>query len=179
MEKELAAAMALCSDASWTATAAKGEPTECALVNYALSLGDCQTDAGKTRAARVGEAPFDSMRKMMSTVHRTERLRPVHQGRAGRVLKRCDSYRDGDGKAPPHDGGCARPRFWREQGHGGQALRVLAAPCAAGTTRRQPTRAPRRSSRICFFGLAGMIDPVRPEVKAPSRSAARRASDPS
>ena len=52
--------MALCSDASLDGDSAKGEPTECALVNYALSLGEPKTELEK-RAPRIGEAPFDSM----------------------------------------------------------------------------------------------------------------------
>ena len=65
-EKLLAAAMSLCSDAEEDEGTAVGEPTECALVNYAHSLG-LGKPALKAAEPRVGEAPFDSMRKMMST----------------------------------------------------------------------------------------------------------------
>jgi Ca2+-transporting ATPase len=68
-ETLLATAMSLCSDAEPGQDGqAVGEPTECALVNYAAALG-LDKGALKTRYPRVGEAPFDSMRKMMSTVH--------------------------------------------------------------------------------------------------------------
>ena len=68
-EMLLARAMALCSDAKPGADGkAVGEPTECALVEYANSLQLNKTEM-EQRTPRVGEAPFDSMRKMMTTVH--------------------------------------------------------------------------------------------------------------
>ena len=71
-EKLLASAMALCSDAELGADGqATGEPTEAALVNYAATLGLKKSQLAQEQP-RVGEAPFDSMRKMMSTVHAQE-----------------------------------------------------------------------------------------------------------
>src|SRR5699024_976093 len=65
----LATAMSLCSDAEEDENGqAVGEPTECALVNWAHGLG-LDKDELKACAPRIGEAPFDSVRKMMSTVH--------------------------------------------------------------------------------------------------------------
>ena len=72
MKNSWQAAMSLCSDAEEDEGTAVGEPTECALVNYAHSLG-LGKPALKAAEPRVGEAPFDSMRKMMSTVHQTSR----------------------------------------------------------------------------------------------------------
>ncbi|MEG2037806.1 MAG: HAD-IC family P-type ATPase, partial [Ruthenibacterium sp.] len=70
-EPLMATALALCSDAALgDKEEADGEPTECALVNYALTLG-IHKDTVQQSAPRIGEAPFDSMRKMMSTVHKT------------------------------------------------------------------------------------------------------------
>ncbi|MBQ5743414.1 MAG: HAD-IC family P-type ATPase, partial [Clostridia bacterium] len=66
----LAEGMALCSDAEYTDHGAEGEPTECALVNYATALNLKKPDL-KAASPRIGEAPFDSSRKMMSTVHKT------------------------------------------------------------------------------------------------------------
>lgn len=71
-EALLARAMAQCSDAvlDGETKEAKGEPTECALVNYAYKLGLSKTEMDAADK-RVAEAPFDSMRKMMSTIHQT------------------------------------------------------------------------------------------------------------
>ena len=67
----LANAMSLCSDAEFDTVenTAIGEPTECALVNYAHSL-NLDKNKEKNRFPRIGEIPFDSSRKMMTTVHK-------------------------------------------------------------------------------------------------------------
>src|SRR5699024_2202118 len=70
-EKLLATAMALCSDATLSEGKAVGEPTECALVNFALEQ-DLPKDNLEKATPRIAEAPFDSMRKMMSTLHQTD-----------------------------------------------------------------------------------------------------------
>ena len=70
-EKLIAEAMALCTDAQIDdAGKVTGEPTEAALVGYAYALGMSKNDLVKA-SPRIGEAPFDSGRKMMSTVHKT------------------------------------------------------------------------------------------------------------
>ena len=83
--------MALCSDAELGEdNEAVGEPTECALVNYAYRLG-LPKDKLKRECDRIGEAPFDSMRKMMSTVHRYENGTIVQytKGAPDEILKQC------------------------------------------------------------------------------------------
>ena len=68
----LAAAMALCSDAVLNEEGqAEGEPTEAALVNFAAGVG-LPKNVLVAAQPRVDEAPFDSGRKMMSTVHDTD-----------------------------------------------------------------------------------------------------------
>ena len=90
-ESLLATAMALCSDAELrndgTVT---GEPTECALVSYAANLA-LKKDDLKVASPRIGEAPFDSMRKMMSTVHSTSDGSFVQytKGAPDEVIKKC------------------------------------------------------------------------------------------
>ena len=72
-EELIANAMSLCSDAEYDTSIgeAVGEPTECALVNYAEKI-DKSKNTQKEKYVRIGEIPFDSMRKMMTTVHKTE-----------------------------------------------------------------------------------------------------------
>jgi len=69
-QARLVCGMALCSDAKWDATqsVAIGEPTEAALVADAAKLGFTSEDLDEANP-RVGEAPFDSGRKMMSVVN--------------------------------------------------------------------------------------------------------------
>ena len=93
--------MALCSDAELDKDSgeAAGEPTECALVNDAAKNGLPKTELEK-EYVRVGEAPFDSMRKMMSTVHRTAENGIIQftKGAPDEVLKRCSyALSGGDG----------------------------------------------------------------------------------
>ena len=90
-EELLAKAMALCSDAELGESGeAVGEPTECALVHYAFLKGMRKDDL-KAENVRIGEAPFDSMRKMMTTVHRREdgSLVQYTKGAPDELLKRC------------------------------------------------------------------------------------------
>ena len=91
-EALLANSMSLCSDAEFDneAGTAVGEPTECALVNYAEKLG-LSKNVKKNEFVRVGEVPFDSMRKMMTTVHKTAdgALVQYTKGAPDEILKRC------------------------------------------------------------------------------------------
>ena len=83
--EQTARAMALCSDAKLSPEGeAMGEPTEAALVAWAAKEG-LDKNRMEQEAPRVGEAPFDSGRKMMSTMHQAgTKVLPVYQGRAGR-----------------------------------------------------------------------------------------------
>ena len=89
----LATAMALCSDANLNEeNQAEGEPTECALVNFACSVGLKKQDLEKA-APRVDEAPFDSGRKMMSTIHHVGGSYVQYtKGGPDVILSRCAYY---------------------------------------------------------------------------------------
>ena len=166
-EKLLANAMSLCSDAEFdveTQTAI-GEPTECALVNYAESLG-LGKNTQKSVYVRIGEAPFDSMRKMMSTVHQTAHgtLTQFTKGAPDEILVRCTSALI-DGKTVPMTDEIRKNVLSANKAMADKALRVLAV------AKKELTEVPRSyepealENELCFVGLVGMIDPVRPEVK--------------
>ena len=88
----LATAMALCSDANWTPEGAQGEPTEAALVNFAAAEG-LKKPVLEEKQPRVAEAPFDSSRKMMSTVHRIDGgFVQYTKGAPDEVLRLCTAY---------------------------------------------------------------------------------------
>lgn len=162
----LARAMALCSDAELDDTgAAVGEPTECALVAYAAKRGFLKP-ALKAQYPRVGEAPFDSMRKMMSTLHRDgEGFAQYTKGAPDEVLARCTRILTAEGEVPLTDE--LRARVLLQNKHmADRALRVLAA--AQRTYDRLPdTFEPETlETGLTLIGLTGMIDPVRPEVQA-------------
>ena len=164
-EKELALCMALCSDAEIGEQGeAQGEPTECALVNDAFQMGLDKRKL-KEQYPRIGEAPFDSGRKMMSTVHRREDGTVVQytKGAPDEVLKRCVSVWK-DGRELPLTDELRKEILEANKKMADQALRVL---CGA---RRSWTRQPESwepeylENDLCCLGLSGMIDPVRPEV---------------
>ena len=127
-DKELVAtAMALCSDANLNEeNQAEGEPTECALVNFAYSCGLHKAELEKTMP-RVDEAPFDSGRKMMSTVHDLGgHYVQYTKGGPDVVLARCAYYLDGDAVKPMTDAKRAEIMA-ANKAMADKALRVLAA----------------------------------------------------
>ena len=92
-ERELATGMALCSDAEIDEQGqVTGEPTEAALVNWAYKL-DLPKNELKKSFPRRAEAPFDSLRKMMSTVHETQNgIVQYTKGAPDVVLGLCTKY---------------------------------------------------------------------------------------
>ena len=91
-QRLLATAMALCSDAAWTEEGAQGEPTEAALVNFAAEAG-LKKPLLEEQQPRVAEAPFDSSRKMMSTVHQIDGgFIQYTKGAPDEVLRLCTCY---------------------------------------------------------------------------------------
>ena len=162
----LATAMSLCSDAEEDENGeAVGEPTECALVNWAHGLGLDKDDL-KACAPRMGEAPFDSMRKMMSTVHVSGgSVVQYTKGAPDEVLKKCVSYLD-HGKVCPMTEEKRQEILAANKEMADRALRVLAAAARWWTSEPADFSPEALESELCFIGLTGMIDPVRPEVKA-------------
>ncbi|MBP3395712.1 MAG: HAD-IC family P-type ATPase, partial [Clostridia bacterium] len=166
-ESLLANAMSLCSDAEFDAEvgAAVGEPTECALVNYAEKLG-LSKNVQKKVYDRIGEVPFDSGRKMMSTVHHTENgtLVQFTKGAPDEILKRCTKALVG-GEVVDMTEGLRAEILAANKAMADRALRVLAAANKMLTAEPAVYEPEAVECELCFVGLVGMIDPVRPEVK--------------
>ena len=165
-EKLLARAMSLCSDAEEDENgAAVGEPTECALVNYAHGLG-LGKPALKAAGPRVGEAPFDSMRKMMSTVHKTaDGIVQYTKGAPDEVLKLCTGCLE-NGRVVPMTDAKRAEILAANKAMADRALRVLAASMRKWDAVPEDCSPANLEHDLVFIGLTGMIDPVRPEVKA-------------
>lgn len=164
-ETLLAQAMVLCNDAEMDAQGQiTGEPTEAALVVYAQKLGlDKRTL--KKELERVGEAPFDSSRKMMSTVHRTPTGYVQYtKGAPDVIVQKCAYYLK-DGKAVPMTEEYAKEIMSANKEMADRALRVLACAQRVWETQPQEHTASYLEQSLCFVGLCGMIDPIRPEVK--------------
>ncbi|MBP3540399.1 MAG: calcium-translocating P-type ATPase, PMCA-type [Clostridia bacterium] len=164
-ENHLAKAMALCCDAEMAEDdSVTGEPTEVALVAYAGKLGMKKYDL-KAAAPRVGEAPFDSNRKMMSTVHETEgRFVQYTKGAPDVVLGLCTHYLK-DGQAVPMTDDYMAEITATNKNMADRALRVLACAQRVYDAMPESTAPEALEQNLCFVGLTGMIDPVRPEVK--------------
>ena len=162
----VATAMALCSDANLNdQDQAEGEPTECALVNFACKLGLKKQDLEKA-TPRVDEAPFDSGRKMMSTVHDLGgKFVQYTKGGPDVVLARCAYYYE-DGENKPMTEEKRSEIMAANKAMADKALRVLAAANRDWSEKPADNTPEFLEQELVFLGLTGMIDPVRPEVKA-------------
>ncbi len=163
-EQHLAKAMALCCDAELSDDGTvNGEPTEAALVVWANKLG-LPKNRLKASNPRSGEAPFDSGRKLMSTVHLVDgQYIQYTKGAPDVILDRCKYYLK-DGKPVPMTAEYKAEILKSNKSMADKALRVLA--CAQRIWDKEPVyEAEILEYELCFVGLSGMIDPVRPEVK--------------
>jgi P-type Ca2+ transporter type 2C len=167
-QDRLVRCMALCSDAKWDAgqNKAVGEPTEAALVADAAKLGFTTGDLDDANP-RVGEAPFDSGRKMMSVVNQAPNGNYIQhtKGAPDVILSRCTKIHTAQGDVPMTD-------EWRKRiqdankSMADDALRVMAAARVNyGKEKPSDFSADALEHDMTFLGLCGMIDPVRPEVK--------------
>ncbi len=163
-------AMSLCNDASLGSgegtgegAAATGDPTEIALLELA-ALHGIRPASLAVEAPRVGELPFDSGRKMMSTTHERGGKRfVVTKGAVDRILEKCDRYfRDGEER--PLDAAARKAILDSVEAMAGRALRVLGAawrPLAAG----EDPSGEGLEEGLVYVGHVGMIDPPRLEVR--------------
>ena len=163
-ERLLMTAMALCSDAELEDGEAVGEATECALVNDALKNGMPKNELA-AKLPRVDEAPFDSMRKMMSTLHQSgSRFIQFTKGAPDEVLRRCTRIWQ-DGEAVPITQAQRNHILEENKRMADRALRVLAAG-RRDYDERPASNAPEDLEQdLTWIGMCGMIDPIRPEVK--------------
>lgn len=165
-EMLLATSLALCTDSELDENnQATGDPTQAAVVNYAYKVGLHKGDLNE-KYPRVAEIPFDSARKLMTTLHKTPEGGLIQHttGAPDVVISRCESYLE-DGRVLPMTDE-KRGFFYSENKRlADKALRVLAAsykdfvgePSSIGVN---------DESGLVFLGLVGMIDPVRDEVPA-------------
>lgn len=161
----LATAMALCVDAVHDPETdiVTGEPTEAALVRWAVAQG-LVPSALRAQYPRVAEAPFDSERKMMSTLHADgSSVVQYTKGAPDVLLPLCDRIWI-DGRAEPMTDAHRAEIAARNHAMTGNALRVLAAAMRTYDALPDDTSPAALEQHLCFLGLTGMIDPVRPEV---------------
>lgn len=165
-EKMLAEGMALCTDVNLDDDGnLVGEPTEMALVAYSMSLGMNKNELLKG-APRVGEAPFDSNRKMMSTIHKTaDGILQFTKGAPDEILKHCTKIFK-NGEVSPLTDADRDAVLKKNKEFADRALRVLACGYKQLSCVPEDQSPDNIENELVFCGLVGMIDPVRPEVKA-------------
>ena len=165
-EKLLMTAMALCSDAELEEGEAVGEATECALVNDANKNGMPKHELAAD-LPRVDEAPFDSLRKMMTTLHRTKAgdgFIQFTKGAPDEVLRRCTKIWD-KGQAVPLTEKQRKQILEENKAMADQALRVLGAAQRIYDEKPASNAPEEMEQNLTWIGMCGMIDPIRPEVK--------------
>lgn len=140
-----------------------GDPTETALVQFGLDHG-FDVRAVLKEQPRVGELPFDSDRKLMSTLHRIadDKILVAVKGAPDQLLKRVTQIEDGDTLRPITDEDKAAILAVNKD-LAKQALRVLMMAY------KYETQVPELDTEVIennlvFAGLVGMIDPERPEA---------------
>ncbi len=139
-----------------------GDPTETALIVMGMQYDITQQSLG---GARVAEVPFDSDRKLMTTIIEDNGLTAYVKGAPDQLLARCTNYYR-SGQQLPLDDAMRREISMAIAEKSGRALRVLGY--AVRTFDKLPEKVDSDSVEcdLTFIGLTGMIDPPRPEVKA-------------
>lgn len=161
----LATAMALCNDAEWEEDGKTlGDPTEIALISYAASRGTTQRSLAGAYP-RIGEIPFDSKRKCMTTYHRGKNgYLQFTKGAPDVILSRCTAYLGSDGSVRPMSAELRSRALAKNREFAQGALRVMAAAYRIPSSVPVSPQAEREERDLIFIGLVGMMDPVRPEA---------------
>lgn len=160
--------MILCNDTKVTKDGEEfklaGDPTETALVDLGIKLNMLKTTMDDENP-RVEEIPFDSERKLMSTVNNTNQGLFVYtKGGVDEILSKCSKiYLDNQEMALSAENINYIKQVNEEMAKG--ALRVLAM--AYKRVDKVPTRDEMNNleSELVYIGMVGMIDPARPEAK--------------
>mgnify|MGYP004599075877 CR=1 FL=1 len=164
-------AMLLCVDAKPDTRGKKakinGEPTETALVEYALSKGLSYFDINE-KYKRVFEIPFESERKMMTVLCAAGgSYIQLTKGACEVLLKRCDRFLDFGGRIVAMSASQRHSIEEKIKGCTGRALRVLGFAFAIrdSVPSHRTDQSEDIENRLVFVGFAGMMDPCRPEVR--------------
>ena len=152
--------LALCQDAEVTGEEAVGDPTELALLQMAETCG-IRKKQSEQQYPRIKERSFDSVRKMMTTVHRGDgRDFAYTKGAPDVVLGRCTKIRINGSILPLGEAKRRKIQNVLEE-MSSQALRVLALAMKTDGTKEELLQ----EEELIFLGLVGMKDPIRPEAK--------------
>lgn len=163
LRETVANLFALCNDCNVSDGNLQGEPTEKALGEYAQSMG-IDFAALRRDMPRVGEIPFSSARKRMTTLHKTEDgWLSVTKGAPDILLEKCTFCMEGSGQVPFDSRRKSMARMVNGE-MAAQALRVVAVAFRQWSE-KPPLTEEALERNLVFAGMAGMVDLPRPEVK--------------
>ncbi|MDR2605681.1 MAG: HAD-IC family P-type ATPase, partial [Oscillospiraceae bacterium] len=178
-EMPLRKTMLLCNDAKLSSEGNIGDPTEIALKEFGTAFtppfygitppegADKQSESEIwIEPVRAGEAPFDSVRKMMSTLHFEKgKIVQYTKGAPDEILARCSGVMM-DGKILKITQDLSDDILLENKRMADKALRVLAGAVKVYNSIPADLSPEEIETEMVFVGLAGMIDPIRPEVKS-------------
>ena len=160
-EQLMARSFLLCNDASIEGKEETGDPTESALLAYAQKAGLVKSTQ-EAKYPRIDERPFDSERKLMSTLNKRDTAYRVNiKGAMDRVLPLCTHVLDNGVEVAITE--AHKQAFIKAStAMGAKALRVLAAAYKNVDKVIEPKE---METNLVFVGIVGMMDPPREEVK--------------
>lgn len=159
--KELRLAMSLCNDAAKSDDMWLGDPTETALSAY---VGEEEYERIRTEEPRIDEIPFDSDRKLMTTVHMFGAQRTAYtKGAVDVLMPRLKYIMDEDGVRPISDDDISKIKE-ENLGYSEKGMRILAF--AKKTLQGDEPVTLDDECDYIYMGLAAMTDPPREESKA-------------
>ncbi|WP_352400015.1 calcium-translocating P-type ATPase, PMCA-type [Anaerotignum sp.] len=155
---------ALCNDCRREKGKLAGEPTERALAEAAEESGIKIEDV-QAEMPRVGEIPFSSERKMMTTLHAMDNgtWMSVTKGAPDILFDRCSKCLEGHAQVAFDGNKKSKARMQNGEMAAG-ALRVVAVAFREWKEKPDLTKENRVERDMVFVGMAGMIDPPRPEA---------------
>ena len=143
---------------------AVGEPTEVALVNKALQENIDKQELYRKKK-RVADIPFDSSRKMMSTLHQDgNNYLVITKGAPDVILNKCKFYKY-QGRVIELDFEARRKIEQVNEKMAEKALRVIAISYKTISNLSSKIETKQIEDNLIFEGLIGMIDPPRVGVK--------------
>ena len=153
----------MCTDCTINEKNVEGEPTEAAIVNAALEIGENKNDIYKIEK-RVNEIPFDSERKLMTTIHKVgNRYRIITKGAPDILIKKCKKIYN-NGKIEDLTNNNKATILNKNDKMAKEALRVIAVSYLDMDI--LPSKIDSNlENNLIFVGLIGMYDPPREGVK--------------
>ena len=155
--------MALCNDSIYSKKGYVGDPTETALTEYADQCGFKKKKL-EEQNTRIGEIPFDSIRKLMSTVNNNNgTLTQYTKGAPDLILQNCTKVMI-DGGVTDLTEDIRQQIMSANKQMGDQALRVLGCAIKNLEFVEEIETEDIKEQDLIFVGLVGMMDPPRKEV---------------